>query len=31
MEIDEGFSFDDLHVELGVLEERALGEKIHGR
>jgi hypothetical protein len=31
IEIDEGFSFEDLLVELGALEEKALGEKIHGR
>jgi len=31
IEVDEAFSFDDLLVELGTLEEKALGEKIHGR
>jgi len=30
IEIDEGFSFEDLLEELGTLEEKALGEKIHG-
>jgi len=31
IEIDEGFSMEDLLVELGTLEEKALGRKIHGR
>jgi hypothetical protein len=31
IQVDEGFSFEDLLVELGTLEEKALGEKIHGR
>jgi hypothetical protein len=30
-EIEEGFSFEDLLIELGTLEEKALGMKIHGR
>jgi hypothetical protein len=28
---EEGFSFEDLLMELGTLEEKALGEKIHGQ
>jgi hypothetical protein len=31
IDVDEGFSFDDLLVELGTLEEKALGQKVHGR
>jgi hypothetical protein len=31
IEVDEGFSFEDLLVELATLEERALGRKVHGR
>lgn len=31
IEVDEGFSFENLLVELGTLEEKALGEKVHGR
>jgi hypothetical protein len=31
IEVDEGFSFEDLLVELGTLEEKALGQKVHGR
>lgn len=31
LEIDEEFSFDDLLVELGTLEEKALGQTVHGR
>jgi hypothetical protein len=31
MEIEEGFSLEDLLVELGTLEEKALGEKVHKR
>jgi hypothetical protein len=31
VEIEEGFSIEDLLVELGRLEEKALSEKIHGR
>jgi hypothetical protein len=31
IEIEEGFSFEDLLVELGTLEEKALGMKVHGR
>jgi len=31
IEVDEGFSFDDMLVELGTLEEKALGMKVHGR
>jgi hypothetical protein len=30
IEVDEGFSFEDLLEELGTLEKKALGEKIHG-
>jgi hypothetical protein len=30
MEMEEGFSLDDLLVELGTLEEKALGRKVHG-
>jgi len=30
IELDEGFSLEDLRKELGVLEEKALGRKIHG-
>lgn len=31
IELDEGFSLEDLLKELGTLEEKALGQKIHGR
>jgi hypothetical protein len=31
IEIEEGFSFEDMLVELGTLEEKALGRKVHGR
>jgi hypothetical protein len=31
IEVDEGFSFEDMLIELGTLEEKALGEKVHGR
>jgi hypothetical protein len=31
IEVDEGFSFEDLLVELGTLEEKAIGRKAHGR
>jgi hypothetical protein len=31
MQMNEGFSFEDLLQELGTLEERALGEKVYGR
>jgi hypothetical protein len=31
IEVDEGFAFEDLLVELGTLEVKALGQKIHGR
>jgi hypothetical protein len=31
VEMEEGFSFEDLLHELGTLEEKALGEKIHGQ
>jgi hypothetical protein len=31
VEIEEGFSLEDLLVELGTLEEKALDVKIHGR
>jgi hypothetical protein len=31
IEVDEGFSFEDLLVELGALEEQALDQKVHGR
>jgi len=31
VEIEEGFSLEDLLVELGTLEEKALGRKVHGR
>ena len=31
VKIKEGFSFEDLLVELGTLEEKALGQKVHGR
>jgi hypothetical protein len=31
IEVEEGFSLDDLLAELGTLEEKALGRKIHGR
>jgi hypothetical protein len=30
-EVEEGFSLDDLLEVLGELEEKALGEKVHGR
>src|SRR5262245_24071759 len=31
VEIEERFSFEDLLQELGTLEEKALGSKVHGR
>jgi hypothetical protein len=31
MELEEGFSQEDLLQELGMLEEKALGRKLHGR
>jgi hypothetical protein len=31
VEIEEGFSLEELLVELGTLEEKTLGEKVHGR
>jgi hypothetical protein len=31
IEIEEWFSLEDLLVELGTLEEKALGRKVHGR
>jgi hypothetical protein len=31
VEIKEGFSLEDLLVELGKLEEKAIGRKVHGR
>ena len=31
MQMDEGCSFKDLLVELGRLEEKAIGRKVHGR
>jgi hypothetical protein len=31
IEIEEGFSLEDLLVELGTLEEKAIGRKVHGR
>jgi hypothetical protein len=31
IEIEGGFSFGDLLVELGTLEEKALGRKVHGQ
>jgi hypothetical protein len=31
IEVEEGFSFEDLLQELGTLEEKAIGRKIHGR
>jgi hypothetical protein len=31
IEAEEGFSLDDLLEELGTLEEKAVGRKIHGR
>jgi hypothetical protein len=31
IEVDEGFSFEDLLGELGTLEEKAIGRKVHGR
>lgn len=31
IEVDEGFSLEDLLVELGTLEEKALGRKVHGQ
>ena len=31
IEIEEGFSLEDLLVELGTLEEKTLGRKVHGR
>jgi hypothetical protein len=31
MQMDEGFSFEDLLVELGRLEEKAIGRNVHGR
>jgi hypothetical protein len=30
-EMEEGFSVEDLLVELGTLEQKALGSKVHGR
>jgi len=30
-EMEEGFSWEDLLVELGTLEQKALGSKVHGR
>lgn len=30
-EMEEGFLLEDLLVELGTLEEKALGMKVHGR
>jgi hypothetical protein len=30
-EMEEGFSLEDLLVELGTLEAKALGRKVHGR
>jgi hypothetical protein len=30
-EMEEGFSWEDLLVELGTLEQKALGGKVHGR
>ena len=29
--MEEGFSFEDLLMELGTLEEKALDRKVHGR
>jgi hypothetical protein len=31
IEVGEGFSFEDMLVELGTLEEKAIGMKVHGR
>jgi hypothetical protein len=31
IEVEEGFSLDDLLEELGTLEEKAIGRKVHGR
>jgi hypothetical protein len=31
IEMEEGFSLDDLLVELGTLEEKGIGRKVHGR
>jgi hypothetical protein len=31
IEIEEGFSLEDLLAELGMLEEKAVGRKVHGR
>ena len=31
VDIEEGFSLEDLLVELGILEEKAMGRKVHGR
>jgi hypothetical protein len=31
VEMEEGFSFENLAAELGTLEEKALGRKVHGR
>jgi len=31
IDVAEGFSLDDLLVELGTLEEKAIGRKVHGR
>jgi hypothetical protein len=31
VEIEEGFSLEDLLVELGTLEEKAFRRKVHGR
>jgi hypothetical protein len=31
IETEEGFSLGNLLIELGTLEEKALGRKVHGR
>jgi hypothetical protein len=31
IELEDGFSLDDLLEELGTLEQKALGRKMHGR
>jgi hypothetical protein len=31
IEMDKGFMFTDLLVELGTLEEKAMGREVHGR
>jgi hypothetical protein len=31
IDVEEGFSFEDLLQELGTLEEKAIGRKVHGR